>query len=302
MLLSMPIGKTVANNSLFILDKSLNPVPLMVTGELYIAGEGVSRGYLNNPELTADKFIPTHHSSFITHHSDLLYKTGDQARWLPDGTVEFLGRADTQVKIRGFRIEPGEIESMVSRFPGITDVIVMALEVVPGEAQLVAYVVPSGEDEALSISELRDFLHNHLPDYMVPSAFVEMEILPLNPNGKVDRKALPKPGKENLDMGHEFVAPRTPTEETIAAILSEVLSVDTIGVYDNFFNLGGHSLIATRVVSRLQKTFQVQISLQDFFRNPNAADLAKEIDMILWAAKESSVSSTDEEDQEDLLL
>ncbi|MFC2155743.1 amino acid adenylation domain-containing protein [Acidobacteriota bacterium] len=294
---NIPIGLPIANSSAHVFDTFMNVVPTGVIGELYVGGDGVARGYLNNPELTAQRFI---FNPF--KENERLYGTGDQVHRLHDGNVEFLGRFDHQVKIRGFRIELGEIESLIIESPGVADAAVLVREDVPGEKLLVVYVVPSGGDDTLSLDNLRESLHKQLPGYMVPSAFVKMESLPLNPNGKVDRKILPKPGRENMDVGHDFVAPRTPTEETIAAILLEVLKVDKIGVYDNFFHLGGHSLIATQVVSRLQKTFQVHLSLQDFFRNPNVADLAKEIDVILWAAKESSVSSTDEEDQEDLLL
>ncbi|MDJ0596984.1 MAG: amino acid adenylation domain-containing protein, partial [Pleurocapsa sp. MO_226.B13] len=233
------IGRPIANTQIYILDKQLQPLPIDVPGELYIGGDGLARGYLNRPQLTQEKFIP---NPFCNSQSERLYKTGDLARYRCDGNIEFLGRTDHQVKIRGFRIELGEIESVLNIHPQIQQAVVIATEELPENKRLVAYVVTS--ERSLSTNQLREFLKQKLPEYMVPSAFVILDTLPLTPNGKVDRFALPAPDGD-FTVKQEYVAPRTPSEEIVANIFASVLGVQKVGIHDNFFELGGHSLLAT---------------------------------------------------------
>ncbi|MDJ0897246.1 MAG: amino acid adenylation domain-containing protein [Xenococcus sp. MO_188.B8] len=261
------IGRPIANTQIYILDQHFQPVPIGVPGELYIGGDGLARGYLNRPELTGEKFIP---NPFSNYQSKRLYKTGDLARYLSDGNIEFLGRIDNQVKVRGFRIELGEIESLLNIHPQIQQTVVIAREDVPGNKRLVAYVV--SEDESLRTNQLREFLEQKLPEYMVPFAFVTLDTLPLTPNGKVDRKALPAPDGE-ITREQEYVAPSTQSEEIIANIFASVLSVSNVGIYDNFFALGGHSLLATQLISRLRLAFEVEIPLRALFESPTVAQL-----------------------------
>ncbi len=268
----VPLGTPIANTSLYVLDEGLKPVPVGVAGELYIAGEGVVRGYLGRPELTAERFLP---DAFGARPGGRMYRTGDKARWRADGTVEFLGRVDFQVKVRGFRIELGEVASVLAQHPSVRESVVVAREDVPGDARLVAYVVPSSQP--LAVEALRAHVQQHLPAYMVPSAFVTLEALPLTPNGKVDRKALPAP-----DLGaagrEGYVAPRTPTEQALAGLFSEVLGVKQVGLRGHFFALGGHSLLATQLVSRVRSTFEVELPLRALFDAPTLAELAARID------------------------
>src|SRR3990172_5603493 len=247
--ITIPIGRPISNTQVYLLDSHLEPVPVGVPGEMYIGGDGLARGYLNRPELTADKFIP---NPFSEGPGERLYKTGDLARYLPDGDIEFLGRIDHQVKIRGFRVEPGEIEAVLGGHPAVREVVVMAREDVPGDKRLVAYVVPV-QGQAPAAIELRHFLKERLPEYMVPSAFVMLDMLPLTPNGKVDRRALPKPDGLHAETDESYVAPRTPMEKFIAEIWQEALGVDRVSVHDNFFDLGGHSLLSIKVISRIEK-------------------------------------------------
>ncbi|MEW6367291.1 MAG: non-ribosomal peptide synthase/polyketide synthase [Acidobacteriota bacterium] len=264
------IGRPVANTAMYILDASLHPVPAGVFGELYIGGDGVARGYLNRPELTAEKFMPDQFSGI---EGARLYRTGDSARFLADGTIEYGGRIDHQVKVRGFRIELGEIESVLGRHASVANSVVVVREDVPGDKRLAAYVVPR-QDAAVVIGELREMLRESLPDYMMPSAFVVMDALPLTPNGKIDRRALPAPDQAAQDAGTTYVAPRTPHEEVLAGIWAEVLRRERIGVHDDFFDLGGHSLLATQVVSRVRAAFQKELPLRSLFENPTIAGLA----------------------------
>ena len=252
----------------------LRLVPIGVAGNLYIGGVGLARGYLNRPDLTAEKFIP---DPFGAKPGARLYKTGDLARHLPDGSIEFLGRADHQVKIRGFRIELGEIESVLRQHPAVRESIVVAEEDATGEKRLVAYVVgkrglpPTG-------NELRNFLKAKLPEYMLPAAFVALEALPLTPNGKVDRRALPASNRTRPELEKGFVAPRTPEEELVAEIWAQVLGIERVGIYDDFFELGGHSLLATQAVSRIREAFAVEIPLRRLFEVPTVAGLAASIE------------------------
>ena len=235
------IGSPIANTQLYVLDKHLQPVPVGVTGVLYIGGDGLARGYLNRPELTWEKFIE---SSF---GAGRIYNTGDLARYLCNGRLECLGRVDHQVKIRGYRIELGEIEAVLRQSPSVREAVVVAQEDDPDQKKLVAYVV---SDQASSVSALRNHLRQQLPEYMVPSAIVSLEALPLTPNGKVDRKALPAPDRSVRDLEVGFVAPRTPLESCIAEVWQDVLQVESVGVHDNFFELGGDSLLTIQVVAR----------------------------------------------------
>ena len=235
----------------------MQPVPIGVAGELHIGGDGLARGYLNRPELTQAKFIP---NPFLPDRSARLYKTGDLARYLPDGNIQFLGRLDHQVKIRGFRIELGEIEAVLSNHPQIQQAAAIATTDPTGNNRLIAYVVVS-EDEDLSTQQLREFLQQQLPAYMVPSTFIILDTLPLTPNGKVDRKALPAPDGD-IERTQEYVAPHTPNQEIIAHIFTTVLGIETVSIHDNFFELGGHSLLATQLTSRLKQSFTVDIPLQ----------------------------------------
>ncbi len=267
---SPTIGRPIANTQIYILDAHLQPVPIGVRGELHISGAGLARGYLNHSELNEEKFI---FNSFRNKPGTRLYKTGDLARYLPDGNIEFLGRIDHQVKIRGFRIELGEIEAVLAQHPEVREAVVIAREDQINNKHLVAYVVPPNQEEGTTPSELCRFLKKKLPDYMVPSAFVSLEAMPLTPNGKIDRRALPVPDQgSRSELEGIFVAPRTPVEEEMARIWAEVLGIKQIGVHDNFFELGGHSLLATQLISRLREAFQVELPLRDLFEAPTVAD------------------------------
>jgi len=265
-----PIGRPIANTMVYILDSHSNPVPVGVTGELHIGGDGIALGYLNRPDLTAEKFIT---NPFDNEPGARLYRTGDLARYLPDGNIEFLGRVDNQVKIRGYRIEPGEIETVLAQHPDIQLAFVLARENTPGDRRLEAYLV-ANEGSNPSAHDLRSFLQRKLPEYMVPSLFMFIDKLPLTPNGKLDRKTLPAPDHGRPEQENAFTAPRTPVEEILARCWADVLQLDTVGVHDNFFQLGGHSLAAMRVVSRVVKQFQLEIPLQSLFQSPTVAAMA----------------------------
>ncbi|WP_445240991.1 amino acid adenylation domain-containing protein [Microcoleus vaginatus] len=270
---SIPIGRPLPNTQLYILDANLQPVPVGVLGQLYIGGAGLSRGYLNLPELTAQKFIP---NPFCEEIGARLYKTGDIARYLPDGTIEFLGRSDNQVKIRGFRIELGEIEAVLSQHPAVRESVVLLGEDNSGENCLVAYIVSSSEfstGQPSLISKLRGFLKEKLPQYMIPSAFVLLEALPLTSNGKIDRRSLRAPDVERSEL-NAASAPRTREEQLLAEIWSQVLGVKQIGIGDNFFELGGHSLLATQLIAKVREAFQVELPLRSLFQCPTVESLA----------------------------
>jgi amino acid adenylation domain-containing protein len=271
----VPIGRPIFNTQIYLLDRTLYPVPIGFVGEIYVSGENLARGYLNNPDLTEQKFI---RNPFIRDSQARLYKTGDLGRYRPDGNLEFVGRADNQVKIRGFRIELGEVESVLRSHPAIHDAMVSLTGA--RTDQLVAYVVPNGA--AASASELRRFAKSQLPDYMVPASFVILEHLPLLPNGKVDRHALPlpNPGNPEMELERNYIAPRGENEEKLTRIMAEVLNVERVGIYDNFFELGGHSLLATQVVARVRRFFQVELPLRRIFEEPTAAGLCVEIERL----------------------
>jgi len=267
---TVTIGRPIANTQVYVLDPDLRPVPIGVPGELYIGGRCLARGYLNRPELTAEKFI-TH--SFDGEPARRLYKTGDLVRYLSDGNIEFLGRIDDQVKIRGYRIELGEIESVLAQHPCVGHSVVAVREEGPGDKRLVAYVVGQCDSQT-DAHELRTFLRQKLPEYMVPSAFIFLDGLPLTPNGKVDRKGLPAPDRNRDELEQAYVAPRSPTEEILAGIWTEVLKIEQVGVHDNFFDLGGHSLLATQVISRVREAFQMDLPLRSIFEKPTVEELA----------------------------
>ena len=264
----VPIGRPIANTQVYLLDDQLQPVPIGVSGELYTSGDGLSRGYLNRPELTAEKFIP---HPFTHQPGTRLYKTGDRARYLRDGDIQFLGRIDTQVKIRGFRIELGEIEANLSQHPDVRQSVVIAKEDVPGSQRLVAYIVPH-QGSASTISDLRSFLKEKLPEYMVPSAFVILSSLPLTPNGKVDCRALPEP-EGRVELSNSFVAPRTQIEQILTRIWCEVLNLEQVGIHDNFFELGGDSILSILIAAKANQA-GLQLTTKQMFGHQTIAELA----------------------------
>jgi amino acid adenylation domain-containing protein len=266
------IGAPIANTQLYVLDRHLGPAPLGVAGELYLGGENVARGYLGRPELTAERFVP---DPFSRAPGARLYRTGDRARWLAGGEVEFLGRSDAQVKVRGFRVEPGEVEAALERHPDVAEAVVLVREDAPGDRRLVGYVVPR-EGAAAPAAALREHLSGVLPEYMVPAAFVALDALPLTPSGKTDRRALLRLQAPAAETG--YVPPRTPTEEAVAGIWTELLGVPRAGAHDDFFALGGHSLVATRVVSRIRGVFGVELGVRALFEAPTVAGLAARVD------------------------
>ncbi|MBW4592861.1 MAG: amino acid adenylation domain-containing protein [Brasilonema angustatum HA4187-MV1] len=265
---NLPIGRPISNTQIYILNCKLQPVSVGTAGELYIGGDGLARGYLNRPDLTKEKFIPN------PFGNSKLYKTGDLARYLPDGNIEFLGRVDNQVKIRGFRIELGEIEALLSQHSDVQQAVVIAREDIPGDKRLVAYIVLNHKLEA-NTTTLKCFLEEKLPNYMVPAVFMILDFFPLTPNGKVDRRHLPAPDRSRPDLEETFVAPRNPIEEKLAIIWAELLGLEQIGVNDNFFDLGGHSLIATQILSRVREVFRVELSFHQIFANPTIESLAQ---------------------------
>ncbi len=254
-----PIGRPIANTRAYILDRYLQPVPVGVTGELYLAGIGLSRGYLNQPGLTAERFIP---DPFSPEPGARMYRTGDLARYLPDGNIDFLGRTDFQVKIHGFRVEPGEAEAILQHHPAVHEAIVIARQDQPGAMRLVAYVVLQPQ-QTTTPAELQDHLRQVLPYYMLPSAVVALDSMPLTSSGKVDRRALPAPSETASAARPSFVAPRTATESHIAAVWKQILSVEQVGAQDNFFDLGGHSLLAMRAIAMVEKQVGVRLSPRD---------------------------------------
>jgi amino acid adenylation domain-containing protein len=267
---NVPIGRPVANTTVYILDESLRPVPIGVAGELHIGGAGMARGYINRPDLTAQKFIT---NPFSKRPNARLYKTGDLVRYRADGNIEFLGRVDNQVKIRGFRVELEEIERALRQHVGVSDGVVVLRADHDNDQRLVAYVVAREESRSV-VSELRNFLKAKLPSYMVPAAFEMIGALPVMPNGKIDRRALPEP-QTPTEMDESFAAPRTPIEELLAATWREVLKLEQVGIHDNFFDLGGHSLLAAKVVSNVRIMLDVEFGMVDVFQAPTIASLAE---------------------------
>ncbi len=276
-LANIPIGRPIANTQVYVLDANLRPVPVGVPGEIYVGGAGLAREYLSHKRLTAEKFIG---NPFSRNPGARLFRTGDLGRYLPDGNIEYRGRRDNQVKVRGFRIELGEIETALATHPGVRQSVVLARAMNNAERddkQLVAYIVAEGS--APAGSELRAHLLQKLPDYMVPSAFVALEALPLTASGKVNRLALPPPDHEQIALHADFLAPRTPTEEILVGIWADVLGVENIGVNDDFFALGGHSLLLTRVAARIGEAIQLELPLRALFEAPTVAGLAEKIEI-----------------------
>jgi surfactin family lipopeptide synthetase A len=289
-----PIGRPIGNTRLYILDQSMQPVPIGVVGELHVAGVSLAREYLHRPEMTSQKFIM---DPFNEKAGERLYKTGDLARYRPDGNIEFLGRVDSQVKIRGFRIELGEIENALEFHSGVHEAVVIAREDSPGDRRLVAYIVPkdslteieSGENNpsalliekpVMNVRELRSHLNQTLPEYMIPSQFVFLKGLPISPSGKVDRRALPAPELERSFLEREFVAPRSEIEIKLAKISCDLLGIQQVGIYDNFFDLGGHSLLATQFISRVREELNVELPLRSLFENPTIAGLSETVEKV----------------------
>jgi amino acid adenylation domain-containing protein len=265
-----PIGVPLPDTEVYVLGGHRQPVPVGVPGELYVGGPSLARGYLNRPDLTAERFIP---NPFSNRLEARLYKSGDLVRYQPDGDIEYLGRIDQQVKIRGYRIEVGEIEAVLREHPAVTATVVVLREDAPGDKRLVAYIVPK-QGESLTVVQLRGILGRRLPEYMLPSRFEFLRSLAVTPSGKVDRRALPTPGESRPEVGNPFEAPRTDLEERLAKIWREVLCLDQVGIHDNFFHLGGNSLLATRVVSAARKEFGSAVSLRRFFEMSTLAGLA----------------------------
>ena len=305
------IGCPIANAKIHIFDSQLQPVPIGIPGEIYIGGVSLANGYINQPELTAQRFIKNpflNSDEFLVVSSELednsklrtqnsnLYKTGDLARYLPDGNIEYMGRIDDQVKIRGFRIELGEIETALAQHPNVAEAVVIVREDIPGDKRLVAYVVASKE-LAPSTNELRHFLQEKLPEYMIPNAFVFLEALPLTPSGKVNRRILPAPEGNREELETAFIAPRTPVEEKLAEIWKKILGIDRVGIYDRFFDLGGHSLKVTQLMFKVKDAFQVEVSLRQFFEVPTIAGIA---DAIALASQTDSTSTSPPEETIDL--
>ncbi len=273
------IGRPISNTRVYILDENLQPVPVHAAGEIYVGGAGVARGYLNRPELTAEKFV---RNPFSTDDSARLYRTGDLARYLANGEIAYLGRIDEQIKILGHRIEPNEIVTVLDRHPAVRASRVVARDDACSEKHLVAYVVLDPESEP-SAAGLHSFLQKELPQYMVPAVFVRLETLPLTQNGKVDRAALSAPNSENTLRDQDFTPPRTPVEERLAVMLSALLGLEQVSVHDNFFMLGGHSLLGTQLISQIRGTFGVELALRTLFEAPTIEQLAGEIEGLIMA-------------------
>jgi acyl-coenzyme A synthetase/AMP-(fatty) acid ligase/acyl carrier protein len=267
------IGRPIANTQLYVLDKNRNLVPRCAVGELYIGGDGLARGYLHREELTRERFVP---NPFV--RSARMYRTGDLARWLPDGTVECLGRGDNQVKIRGFRIELGEVEVALAGHEAIGQCMVVARQDASGNDVLAAFFVPKQAGPAPAQSDLRAHLKKVLPDYMIPSVFVSMERLPLTPNGKIDRKALLAISHENSQPARNFVEPGSKSEKTLAAIWSRLLNVKKIGIDDDFFDLGGHSLLAIALTIDIKRSMGKTLPLASFMQAPTIRQLSRLVD------------------------
>jgi acyl carrier protein len=267
---TVAIGRPISNTQVYLVDKHSNAVPVGLPGEIYIGGDGLARGYWNRSELTQQRFLA---NWLAPEQSRRLYRTGDLGRWRSNGDIEYLGRADTQVKLRGMRIELGEIESVLCSHPGVQQAVV----IVKGEAEqqrLSAYLVTT----ASNVGELRRFLRNQLPEYMVPSEYSQLEKFPLLPSGKVNRSALAQSGAKALDEGQEWVAPRNEVEERLATIWKELLKVERIGVDHNFFELGGHSLLVLQMTARIRRTLEVELPARAVFEAPTISELAREVE------------------------
>jgi acyl carrier protein len=286
------IGRPIANTRAYVLDARREPVPIGAVGELYLAGDGLARGYLDRNELTAERFVS---GSFGGRTVDRAYRTGDLARYRPDGTLEFVGRTDHQVKIRGFRIELGEIEAALAKHEEVKDVVVVAREDRPGDKRLVAYI--TGSDRGGLADRLRSGLRQTLPGYMVPAHFIVLAALPLTPNGKIDRESLPVPDPEAETARTRHVAPRTATESRIAAIWADALGIASPGVNDDFFELGGHSLKAAQIVTALASTFSVDVAMRHLFEQPTIAGMSEIVDVLAVTAAGAAQAAGSEREE-----
>jgi amino acid adenylation domain-containing protein len=284
---SIPIGRPIANTEVYVLDGQWQPVPIGVPGELFIGGAGLAKGYLNRPELTAEKFVA---NPFNSDPTAQLYRTGDLVRWHTDGNLEFLGRLDDQVKIRGFRIEPGEIETALAAQPGVAQAAVVCRNESPMGKHLAAYVVPA-RGAHVDVAILRHALTARLPDYMVPAAFMILDRLPVTPNGKLDRKALPAPDQSRSELSGTYSGPRNPIEQKLTTIWADVLKRDQIGIYDNFFELGGHSLLAAVLLARMRTVLNAELTLRDLFLAPTIAEAVSLMKRALPIERDRQLSS-----------
>jgi amino acid adenylation domain-containing protein len=291
------IGSPIPDLQLYLLDPNQQRVPIGIPGELCVGGAGLARGYLNRPELTRERFIanPFKDEASSAPISEYLYRSGDLARYLANGDIEYLGRLDHQVKLRGFRIELGEIEAVLAQQPSVQENIVLVREDTPGDQRLVAYIIPKSGQSPTS-NELRHALKQKLPDYMVPGLFIFLEVMPLTASGKVDRKALPKPDLLRSDLGDNYTAPRNEIEQQMAEIWEQVLNLKPIGVHDNFFDLGGHSLLATQAIARSRKVFTIELTLRHFFEAPTIAGLSERVETIRWIAQGSRAPEANSSD------
>jgi surfactin family lipopeptide synthetase A len=274
------IGRPIANTQVYILDEYLQPVPVGIHGKLHIGGAGLARGYFDRPQLTAEKFIQ---NPFNSHPDSRLYKTGDLTRYLSDGKIEYLGRIDNQVKIRGFRIELGEIETVLRKHPAIQQSVVTISVDDAGDNRLIAYIITHPE-QTITTEELRRFLKQELPDYMVPSAFIFLDTLPLTPNGKIDRRAFPAPDSTRLDSDHTYVSPRDELELELTKIWERTLGIHPIGMKDNFFELGGNSLLSVQLIAEIRQTFDRNLSIVTLFQAQTIEQLATVLREEKWAA------------------
>ena len=290
----VPIGRAIANTRLHVLDAERRPVAAGEAGELYIGGAGVARGYLNRPGLTQERFVI---DPFSDRPGARLYKTGDLVRCREDGTLEYVGRIDDQVKVRGYRIEPGEIEHTLTAHPDVQSCVVIAREEGPGDRRLVAYVI-ARESASPTARALQEFARQRLPEFMAPAQFVFLDAFPLTQNGKVDRKALPAPSGQNSPASKSFVAPRTQTESALAGVWSELLNAERIGIHDNVFDLGAHSLLTMRAVMQIRALFNVDIQLRNLFERPTVAELAEMVDGLAWIARGATPAGTAGEREE----
>ena len=281
---SVPIGRPIANTQVYVLDASLEPVPVGVAGELYTGGDGVAIGYLNQPQLTAERFIP---NPFSSHTDARLYRTGDCVRWRADGNLEFLGRTDSEVKIRGYRVELGEIETVLRDFPGIREAVVVRRDDIPADRPLVGYVV--SDDSAVSTEDLRAHMRNRLPDYMVPSAFVVFDRLPLLPNGKLNRRALPAPAPPSAHVPSGSGPPTTLLEMELIRLWQRLFQREDIGRHDNFFALGGHSLLAARLAAEIDNLLGCKLPIAALFQSPTIESLTRRLGEENWAPLWSSL-------------
>jgi acyl carrier protein len=289
---SVPIGKPIANSEAYILDSNMQPVPIGTTGELYLGGEGLARGYVGQPGMTAEKFVPHPHSTSLGVR---LYRTGDWVRFRSTGELEFVGRRDGQVKIRGFRIELGEIERVLMQHGAVREAVVIAREEKLSDKQLVAYIVTDVVEIDTFIEELTESLKQHLPAYMIPSSFMPLVQLPLTANGKVDRAALPAPDEHRREQ--LYVAPRTETEILIAEVFAEVLEQEKVGLHDSFFDAGGHSLLAIQLIGRIRKAFSIDLPLKFFFENPTVQGVAETVQALQLAVQGVAVKDGEQESE-----